>query len=75
MNLNVKLGNLPLPVTLHVNNESRTETLKHYCVVFRQDSPYRKIKNKAAELLLCFDPAKDSLYLPIISIGLEPPFK
>lgn len=67
----VKLGVLPLPITLCVNSESRKETFKHYCLIFRQDFlPQALMKKKIAqykELPLCFDPAKDFLYYPIES--------
>ena len=44
-----------MPITLHINHESRQETLKHYYVIYRP-SPHK-------ELPLCFNPARDSLYL------------
>jgi len=75
MGSTVELGILPLPFTLHVNSESRRETLKHYCVVFRQDFPHNRTQPQYKELPLCFDPAKDYLYLPIWSIGMDSQFE
>jgi hypothetical protein len=54
--LKMKDQRLPLPVTLRTNSESRTETLKCYTVVLRDE------KDKLLRPL-CFDHLRDKLYM------------
>jgi hypothetical protein len=49
-------GCFPLPVTLHVNQESRQETLAHYRLITMEDEEVGESK------LICFDPARDAPY-------------
>lgn len=58
----MELSHCQLPVTLYVNHESRTETLKHYYVLFRGDVPgipnHRWVKKP-----FCFNPTRDMAVL------------
>lgn len=49
-----------LPVTMFVNHESRTETLKHYIVVFPTD--IFDFSSGPVTPPFCFNPSTDSLY-------------
>lgn len=74
----LQLGSPPLPTILYVNSESRTETRRHYTIIFRQKffarlfyqhkdvlPPHIPYRN---EVPLCFNASKDILYLPSSSM-------
>ncbi|PVH74843.1 hypothetical protein DL98DRAFT_575407 [Cadophora sp. DSE1049] len=51
-----------LPPTLHVNQESRRETLKHYSLVFRIDRELNWITPKTRVRPLCYNPKLDTMF-------------
>ncbi|KAI9650440.1 hypothetical protein NHQ30_000455 [Ciborinia camelliae] len=53
----------PLPVTLFVNCESRSETLRHYRVIKLEAEAQGTFNGKVKPL--CFDPSRDILYTNI----------
>ena len=59
---------LPLPPTLFINQESRAETLKHYYVLFKQDSTAFKSYEPFAERPFVFNPTIDSVYITFGSL-------
>lgn len=58
----------PLPVALRINSESRKETLKHYCVLWRPATFGRA--PHALEYPFCFSPTRDTAY--IVNRSLDP---
>jgi hypothetical protein len=59
---------LALPPTLFISQESRTETLKHYYVVFKHDSGAFKGYEPFAERPFVFNPTIDSAYITFGSL-------
>lgn len=59
---------IPLPPTLFINQESRSETLKHYQVVFKSDSTAFKGYEPFAERPFCFNSRIDSVYITFGSL-------
>ncbi|CZT03546.1 uncharacterized protein RAG0_10265 [Rhynchosporium agropyri] len=51
--------NCPFPATLHINQESRKETLNHYCVVLRPEGYSQKLET------LCYNPGLDTLFFSL----------
>lgn len=54
------MGTNELPLALSINTESRTETLKHYCLYNHENWDTFRIFPQR----LCFDPSRDTLYWP-----------
>ncbi|KAL2064474.1 hypothetical protein VTL71DRAFT_4968 [Oculimacula yallundae] len=50
-----------LPVALHVNQDSRLETFRHYCVAFRKEEYIEGWKPRP----LCFNPILDTVFLTL----------
>ncbi|CZR55835.1 uncharacterized protein PAC_05723 [Phialocephala subalpina] len=59
----------PLPITLHINHESRAETLRHYTILFIGDLPRFQNTEKRFDRPCWFDLSRDSLWLE--AEGLE----
>jgi hypothetical protein len=56
--------NQPLPMSLFICQESRIETLKHYCVYLQKQIPYSaSYKSKPPYQPKCFSPTRDELFL------------
>jgi len=52
-----------LPVTLHINRESRAVALKHYTLLYPQQAYPVDLRKPCMSRPVCFDPTIDSLYM------------
>ncbi|KAF8863000.1 hypothetical protein BDZ45DRAFT_798628 [Acephala macrosclerotiorum] len=55
--------NQRLPITLQVNVESRTETLRHYQILYQSDAPGFNSSTKKYDRPLCINPKADTVML------------
>jgi hypothetical protein len=60
----------PLPVSLHVNSESRMVTLEHYYVLFVEDMEPSEDGNKIRPPL-CFNPNLDHVFISMYMVNHE----
>ncbi|KAK0101131.1 hypothetical protein ONS96_006356 [Cadophora gregata f. sp. sojae] len=59
----VDRGAPQLPISLQINRESRTETLKHYKVICFSELPTDSCDEEDTKRTLCFSPERDFIYL------------
>jgi hypothetical protein len=69
-NSELVMSTYPLPVSLHVNSESRMVTLEHYYVLFVEDMEPSEDGNKVRPPL-CFNPNLDHVFISMHMVNHE----